>query len=111
MKNNSNEMWFVLFNLGMWDCEILDIIYNNINNPISIVFEDKEHIIRGLITYKENNDTFLVRAEMIDNFDRWSNAIFEEKYNWNHFTSDCYNPINFYKELLLTYYYMYKNLE
>lgn len=109
MKNNSSEMWFVLYDLNVWDCEILDIIYNN-NTPQSIIFEDKEHIIRGLVTYNDNNN-FLVRAEMIDNFDRWSNAAFEEQYDWDHFISDCYNPINLYKELLLIYYNYYKNLE
>lgn len=109
MKYN-NEMWFVLYDLGIWECEILDIIWNKNDTPQSIIFEDKEHIIRCLVTYNDK-DKFLVRAEMIDSFDRWSNAAFEELYDWKHFISSCYNPINLYKELLLIYYNYYKNLE
>ena len=106
----NDEMYFVLFDLGVWDCTVLDIVKNNNHKPISITFKDKDNIIICLVTQKENNN-FLVRAEMIDNFDRWSNAVFEQEYDWSHFYSDCYNPIRLQKELLLIYYNMYKNLE
>lgn len=106
----NDEMYFVWYDLNIWDCTILDIIRDNNYKPISITFKDKDNIIICLITQKENNN-FLVRAEMIDNFDRWSKVSFEEEYDWEHFTSDCYNPIKIYKELLLTYYNFYKELE
>lgn len=100
----------VYLDLTMWECQIVDIVYDYNENIISITFKDKDDTIMCLITKKENNK-FLLRADVIEDFDRWSNATFEEEYDWNNFYSDCYNPITLYKKLLLTYYNIYKNLE
>jgi hypothetical protein len=105
-----DEVYLILFDLKLWNCTILDIIEDNNHKPISIIFKDKDNIIICLITKQENNN-FLVKAETIDNFNRWSNVAFEQEYDWNHFYSDCYNPVKIQKELLLIYYNMYKNLE
>lgn len=107
---NGREMWDIILDLEMWECKILDVIYNNSHSIVSIVFKDKDDIFMGMITNIDKS-SFLLRVDMIDNFDRWSNCIFEEEYDWEHFYSDCYNPIELYKKLLLTYYNIYKNLE
>ena len=107
---NNNELYYVWHDLLSWECQIIDIIYNNSKTPISIYFKDKDNIIMGLVTLNDKNK-FLVRAELRENFDKWSNCIYEQEYDWNHFYSNCYNPNTLYKELLLSYFYLYKNLE
>lgn len=110
IMSSSEMMWDIILNLQIWECKITDVIYDNLHNIVSISFMDKDEVITVMITNIEK-DNFLLRADVFDNFDRWSNCAFEEEYKWKDFYEDRYNPIVLYKELLLIYYNMYKNLE
>lgn len=101
----SNELWDVLLDLEMWNCKILDVVYDDFLNIHSITFEDKDNIIMGIVIkpHEGNNNHFIVRAEVKENFDRWGNASYEAEYDWNHFYSECYNPLKLYQELLCIY--------
>lgn len=98
-----DEMWDVIQDLQIWDYRILDTIYEN-HHIHSITFTDKNNIIIGLIIAPHDNiNKFIIRAEVIDNFDGWDNCSYEVEYNWEHFYSQCYSPLKLYQELLCIY--------
>lgn len=96
-------MWEVKQNLEMWQCKILDILYEN-EKIYSIIFTDEDDFIIGLIVAPHDNyKNFLIRAEVCKNFDRWDNSSYEKEYDYEHFYSENYNLLKLYKELLYCY--------
>ena len=92
--------------LEMLNYKINDVMYDN-GNIQYIVFSN-EDLIGQIITPREDNkDMFIVRVEIKDNFDRFSNVAYEKYYNIEDFNMVAYEPITLYRELMYIYYEWY----
>ena len=106
IRKTMNDTQYFLEMLGY---KIIDVMYDD-GKLEYITFINKDLIGRITAPHGGNGNMFVVRAEIKDNFDRFSNVVFEKLYNIEDFDEQAYEPITLYRELMLIYYELYMDL-
>ena len=101
--NIRNTMNNIQCSLEKLNYKINDIMYDN--GELQYIVFSNEDLIGQIITPKENTGgMFIIRVEIKNNFDRFSNVAYEKYYNIKDFNIEAYKPINLYRELMYVYY-------